>query len=701
MPDERYQLLFESVKIGPVVAPNRFYQVPHCNGMGYRDVSAMAALRAIKAEGGWGVVNTEQVEIHHTSEITPFIELRIWDDRDLPALSRITNAVHTHGALAGIELAYNGINGPNLYSREVPLGPSDLPTVTFTNDPVQARAMTKQDLADLRRWHRNAALRAKSVGFDIVYVYAAHGFGTPQHFLSRRYNQRTDEYGGSLKNRARLLVELLEETKAAVGDTCAVACRIGLDELLGEEGIHREEMLELFSEISELPDLWDLTLCSWEHDSRTSRFSEEGHEESFVSGFKQLTTKPVVGVGRFTSPDAMVSQIRRGVLDLIGAARPSIADPFLPKKIAEGRLEDIRECIGCNICVSGDMTMSPIRCTQNPTMGEEWRRRWHPEIIHDKGPSKSVLIVGGGPAGLECARALGRRGYQVTLAEKNKELGGRVTQESRLPGLAAWNRVRDYRLGQIRQLENVETYLASDVTVSDILEFGSEHVVLATGSNWRRDGVSRHHLAPLTFPEATTFTPDDLYAGKLPQGRVIVYDDDHYYLGGVIAELCRNHGCEVTLVTPAAIASSWTIHTLEQDLIQADLLKKGIQILPHHFVRPGKNTNPEAVHIYTGAVNILDCDALVLVTARLPNSELESGLEQVQSSWADAGIKSVTRIGDALAPATIAAAVYSGHRYARELDEVIDPDAVPFERELTALAPESDWNTFWQCGFNS
>ena len=254
MPDERYQLLFESVKIGPVVAPNRFYQVPHCNGMGYRDVSAMAALRAIKAEGGWGVVNTEQVEIHHTSEITPFIELRIWDDRDLPALSRITNAVHTHGALAGIELAYNGINGPNLYSREVPLGPSDLPTVTFTNDPVQARAMTKQDLADLRRWHRNAALRAKSVGFDIVYVYAAHGFGTPQHFLSRRYNQRTDEYGGSLKNRARLLVELLEETKAAVGDTCAVACRIGLDELLGEEGIHREEMLELFSEISELPD---------------------------------------------------------------------------------------------------------------------------------------------------------------------------------------------------------------------------------------------------------------------------------------------------------------------------------------------------------------------------------------------------------------------------------------------------------------
>ena len=134
--DERYRILFEPLKIGPVTAPNRFYQVPHCNGMGYRDVSGMVALRAIKAEGGWGTVCTEQVEIHYTSEITPFIELRIWDDRDVALLARITRAVHEYGSLAGIELAYNGINGPNFYSREVPLGPSDLPTLTFTNDPV-------------------------------------------------------------------------------------------------------------------------------------------------------------------------------------------------------------------------------------------------------------------------------------------------------------------------------------------------------------------------------------------------------------------------------------------------------------------------------------------------------------------------------------------------------------------------------------
>ena len=694
--DERYRILFEPLKIGPVTAPNRFYQVPHCNGMGYRDVSGMVALRAIKAEGGWGTVCTEQVEIHYTSEITPFIELRIWDDRDVPLLARITSAVHEYGSLAGIELAYNGINGPNFYSREVPLGPSDLPTLTFTNDPVQARAMTKSDISDLRRWHRKAALRAKSAGFDIIYVYGAHGFGAPQHFISRRFNHRTDEYGGTLKNRARLLVELIEDTKEAVGDTCAVACRIGVDELIGKEGIHREEMLELFSEIGDLPDLWDLTLCNWEYDSRTSRFGEEGHEEPFVNGFKQLTKKPVVGVGRFTSPDTMVYQIRRGILDLIGAARPSIADPFLPKKIFEDRIDDIRECIGCNICVSGDMTMSPIRCTQNPTMGEEWRRRWHPEKIKSKGLSKNVLIVGGGPAGMECARALGQRGYHVTLAEKNKELGGRVSHESQLPGLAEWNRVRDYRMWQIRQMDNVETFLASEVTADDILEYSSEHVVLATGSKWRRDGVSRYHLFPQTFPENLIFTPDDIYEDNVPSGHVVLYDDDHFYLGGVLAEHCKKKGCEVTLVTPAAVVSSWTVHTLEQEIIQENLLNTGIKIMPHHFVRPGKKNFPEVVHIYTGESTVLTCDALVLVTARIPNASLEPELEKVRNSWDEAGLKSVTRIGDANAPSTIAAAVYSGHRYARELDEELDPDVVPFNRELTQIAPEPDWKTFWE-----
>jgi dimethylamine/trimethylamine dehydrogenase len=686
--DPRYDILFEPVEIGPVTTKNRFYQVPHCNGMGYRDVSAMARMRGVKAEGGWGVVCTEQVEFHHTSEITPFIELRLWDERDIPALARMAEAVHEHGALAGIELSYNGMNGPNFYSREVPLGPSHLPVATFTYDPVQARAMDKQDIKNLRRWHRQAALRGKTAGFDIVYVYAAHGLGGLNYFMSRRYNTRTDEYGGSLENRIRLIREIIEDTKEAVGDTCAVAVRFSVDELLGDAGLHKEEAHEMIGLMAELPDLWDLVLTGWENDSQTSRFGEQGLQEPFVAGVKQLTSKPVVGVGWFTSPDTMVSQIKRGVLDLIGAARPSIADPFLPKKVEEGRLEEIRECIGCNICVTGDMTMSPIRCTQNPTMGEEWRKGWHPERIQTKGSDDNVLIVGAGPAGMECARALGHRGYDVVLAEAGTERGGRVVREAALPGLSAWIRVKDYREAQLQVMVNVETYFDSSLTADDVMAFGFAQVAVATGSTWRRDGIARTLLEPVPIENgAEVLTPDDLMAGKRPSGRrVVLYDDDHFYMGAVLAELLAKEDFEVTLVTPAADVSNWTANTLEQGFVQKRVLELGVTIRAHHSVTAMRAGAATLSCVFTGRKSELPADSLVLVTARLPNEQLYLDLKAREADWADAGIRSVKVIGDACAPGPIAYAVYAGHRYARELDAPDIGDAVPFKRELTELA---------------
>src|SRR6185312_11988890 len=369
--DPRYDILFEPVRIGPVTARNRFYQVPHCNGMGHRDVSALAAMRATKAEGGWAVVCTEMTEIHHGADVAPYVELRIWADEAIPALALIAAKIHEHGSLAGIELCHSGYTAVNLYSREAPMSAMAMTASSYNFDPVQSRAMDKEDIRDLRRVHRQAALRGRQAGYDLIYVYAGHGLGIFQHFLSRVTNQRTDEYGGSLENRARLLREVITETKDAVGDTCAVPVRIAMSEFLGSDGLEPAEVEDAIAMMAELPDLWDLSLASWSKDSQTSRFSEEGFQEPYIKGVKKLTTKPVVGVGRYTSPDTMVRVIRQGIMDMIGAARPSIADPFLPRKIEEGRLDDIRECIGCNICVTGDYTKTPIRCTQNPTMGEE------------------------------------------------------------------------------------------------------------------------------------------------------------------------------------------------------------------------------------------------------------------------------------------------------------------------------------------
>jgi dimethylamine/trimethylamine dehydrogenase len=685
--DARYDILFDQVKIGPKTARNRFYQVPHCNGMGWRDGSQNATMRGIKAEGGWAVVCTEEVEIHPSADVSPYVELRLWDDEDLPLHERIVEAIHVHGSLAGIELCHNGASSANNSSREVPLGPHHLPTPTAHNEPLQARAVDKSDLREIRHWHRNAAKRAVKAGYDLIYVYAGHGLTTAQFLLSRRTNQRTDEYGGSLKNRVRFLRELIDDTKEAVGDHCAVPVRIAVDEMLGDIGLNSAELQDVLGLIGELPDLWDFCMGTWPHDSQSARFAEEGYQENYIRGLKALTSKPVVGVGRFTSVDAMVKQIRSGVMDLIGAARPSIADPFLPRKIEEGRIEDIRECIGCNMCVTGDYLMSPSRCTQNATFGDEWRRGWHPEKFAKRRTPARVLVVGGGPAGLEAARVAAMRGYEVALAEGGNELGGRVAKERKLPGLSAWGRVADYRKFQLSQLANVETYLKSMLSADDILGFGFEHIALATGSRWRADGVARFNLRPIHIAaDARVFTPDDLMEEKIPGGRVVIYDDDHYYMGGVLAELLLRAGARVMIVTPSSMVSDFTQLTLEQKFIQRRLLEAGVALKLTHGLGAVEKDHVKLACVYTGRLAEVEADAVVMVTARLPNEGLHVQLKARAVEWAAQGIKTVTAIGDCLAPGTIAHAVHSGHRFGRELDEPASAAEMSYRREVTQLA---------------
>ena len=684
--DPRFDVLFEPVQIGPVTAKNRFYQVPHCCGMGFNWPQSHAKMREMKAEGGWAVVCTEECMIHPSSDYSPEPQARLWDEHDVKCLGLMVDAVHRHGALAGVQLAHNGVGAQNLFTRMTPIGPSDQSSII--GNPGQTRGMSKQDIQEFRRWHRNAALRAKRADADIIYVYAGHDSTLLMHFLSRRRNSRNDEYGGCLENRARLLREVLEETKDAVGDRCAVAIRLAVDELQGSGGISCEgEGREIVELLAELPDLWDVNLSDWENDSVSSRFGEEGWQERYVAFVKQITSKPVVGVGRFTSPDTMLSQIRRGVLDMIGAARPSIADPFLPEKIEQGRLDEIRECIGCNICVSGQHTFTPMRCTQNPSVGEEWRRGWHPERIAAKGSDAKVLVVGAGPAGLEAARALGQRGYVVTLAEAGTEPGGRVTHESRLPGLSAWARARDWRVGRIQEMTNVDVFLGSRLSAEDVLEYGTSHVVVATGAHWRADGVGVSNWQPIQgSDQAHVLTPENIYAGAAIADPVLVFDDDNFYMGAVIAEKLKGEGHVVALVTTASKVSSWTENTLEQHRIQARVLELGIEVTTAHTIAQIHADEVDCACIFTNRLRVVSAGSVVMVTSRQPDNKIYLALREHPEKLASAGIRSVSAIGDCSNPSTIATAIYDGHREARELDAApVDPD-MPFRREQIALA---------------
>ena len=679
----RFDVLFEPVRIGPVTAPNRFYQVPHASGMTNALPQVRANFRGVKAEGGWGVVCTGAVSIHPSSDDSPLPFASLWDDRDIRAHALMTDAVHEHGSLAGIELWHGGACTLNRTSRLAPLSPSGMPWLSthlgFMGN-LRPRTMDVGDIRDLLKWQAAGAKRAMQAGFDIVYVYAGMGY-LPYEFLLPEYNHRTDVYGGSIQNRVRLVRELLEVTRDAVGDKCGVALRISLEELRGKPGTDApSEAHEVVTLLSDIPDLWDVKMDSSPTDCAPSRFSSEGSHEPIINFVKQLTKKPVVGVGRFTSPDVMVSQVKRGILDLIGGARPSIADPFLPRKIDEGREHEIRECIGCNICISSWHDGVPVRCTQNPTAGEEWRRGWHPERFDPPASDSSVLIVGGGPAGLECAVTLARRGYQVTIADSAKEFGGRLRFETRLPGLATWNRVADWRLGQLRERPNVNLYPGSDLKADDILGLEHTHVVLATGARWTTMLFSTLEFPVGELDGPGVYTPDDLAAGVTPEGPVVVFDFDNYYLGGAIAEQLAAQVGNVTYVTPAGNASAWTFMTNELPLVHRALAKASVPIHTLQRLAAFDGTTLTLADVYSGAERRLPCRSVVIVGMRKPRQELYDELLARSDDLKGAGIASITRIGDALAPGAIVHAVHSGHRFAREF-EMKAGDA-PYSRDF-------------------
>ena len=683
-----HDVLFEPIRIGPKTLRNRFYQVPHCTGFGVVKPGGQARFRAMKAEGGWAAVCTEYCAISPDSDETPFISARLWDDGDVRALSLMCDEAHEAGALSGVELHHSGVHCPRREYRLPAIAPSQLASEYLDVVP---KAMEKDDIRRVQSDWVKAAIRGRSAGFDIVYVYGAHSY-LPMQFLSPFYNHRTDEYGGLLENRARFWLETLELVREAVGDDCAIVSRIAVD-ALSPYGIELEEGLAFIRLADHLVDLWDVNIGSaleWSKDSGASTFFEEGWQLEWTRRAREATAKPIVGVGRLTSPDLMAEIISSGVWDIIGAARPSIADPFLPRKVELGEYDEVRECIGCNICIVKADPGGNIGCTQNATAGEEFRRGWHPERFEPAANAdRDVLVVGSGPAGMECAIVLGKRGFRrVHLVDAEDEIGGILRWIPRLPGRGKWARVLNWRTIQLGKLRNVEVITGARLDSDAVRTYGAEILVVATGAHWAADGLNRVTHEPIHGADASlphVLTPEQVMVeGKRPPGtRVVVYDGDGYFMAPGIAELLAAEGCEVELVTSHDEIAPFCHVTLEDVFLRRRMHEAGIRFHRSVVLDEVSEGGVKGTDEFEEAFE-LDADGIVLVTHRLSNESLYLELRGDEPALEREGVEALYRIGDCVAPQLIADAIFDGHRLAREIDSEQPAVPLPYRRERPA-----------------
>ena len=575
----RHDILFEPIEIRSKVFRNRFYSVPHALFVPGRRMSEIG-FRRMKAEGGWAAVCGGIISIRPTNwgGHAP----RIWDETDRAVLGRVATEIRGQGALAGIELGHSG--GLSMGEKFAP--PDGASQVAYPEQlHAVPRAMSVDEIHAVQDDWVTAGRAAADIGYEIVYAYGSHGY-LPAQFLSPYFNTRTDEYGGSLENRARFWLEIIERLRNEVGDRCLVAARLTA-EAFSPYGAELEDTLGFVRLADDLVDLWDVNVgFQWAPDSAPARFQPEGYQVEWSGRIREATKKPIVGVARLTDPDRMAEIIESGVWDFIGGARPGIADPFLPTKIEQGRYDEIRECTGSNFCIAFEVRTPGLSCVQNPTIGEEYRRGWHPEHYpRPEDPELDILVVGAGPAGMECARVLGARGFRrVHLVEAEREIGGHLNWLSRLPGLGDWARITHYRKIQLARLANVEIVSSLKLDADAVLDYGADIVVTATGSSWAGPDASwlRLPLQEIADSGVEILTPEEIMVGgREPRdGRVVVWDGDGSSVAVGLAERLATAGREVSLVTRFGVVAPLLDWSFEGSGVRSKLHELGVAMLP-------------------------------------------------------------------------------------------------------------------------
>lgn len=489
---ELYPHLFSPIRIGNIRIKNRIIAAPTSPSMitinGFMTPEMIAYLEE-KAEGGAGVVTYGEAIVHSATGKSHNKQIQLDSFGVKQGLTEAARAVHNAGAYANIQLSHGGMYaglesvGGDMDNCSVAYGPSDMHTPLG-----DVHEMPVSLIHEIVESYGRGAKLCKDCGFDMVQVHAAHGWLFSQ-FLSPHINHRTDEYGGSLENRARFLLESLDAVRRAAGPRFPIEIRLSGDDM-SETGLTQEECIEVAKLVEDKVDLYNISCATHEDPAMFCRmhpaaFYPRGVNVYLSAEIKKHVKKPVACVGALNDPAQMEEIIASGQADLVEIARALLADPFLPKKALEGCAEDITPCLRCYECFGASWKSEMVKCTVNPVMGYE---------LDDKRPKKAperikkILIAGGGPAGMEAAITASLRGHDVTLAEKSGTLGGNL-----IPGGSAYFKkdIADFRDVLERRLKKTNTriLLNTEVTPEFVREFNPDALIVAIGSSELRPPI--------------------------------------------------------------------------------------------------------------------------------------------------------------------------------------------------------------------